>query len=255
MAAAVMLAVDEIEVSFGGLKAVDGVSFSVDSGEVFAIIGPNGAGKTSLFNLVSRIYDPSGGSILFEGRDITRLAPHDVVRAGIARTFQNIALFDNATVLDNLMLGRFRHCRSGIIGQAFFLPSVRREKDIDRRKVEEIIDFLELGKYRDVLVGGLPYGVRKIVELGRALASEPRLLLLDEPSSGLNVEETRDMVFWIQDIRDDLGVTILMIEHDMSLVSAVSDRVLAMNSGRVLALGTAQGVQMDPSVAAAYLGA
>jgi branched-chain amino acid transport system ATP-binding protein len=138
MAAAVMLAVDEIEVSFGGLKAVDGVSFSVDSGEVFAIIGPNGAGKTSLFNLVSRIYDPSGGSILFEGRDITRLAPHDVVRAGIARTFQNIALFDNATVLDNLMLGRFRHCRSGIIGQAFFLPSVRREKDIDRRKVEEI---------------------------------------------------------------------------------------------------------------------
>ncbi|MFM8548850.1 MAG: ABC transporter ATP-binding protein, partial [Betaproteobacteria bacterium] len=211
--------------------------------------------KTSLFNLVSRIYDPSGGSILFEGRDITRLAPHDVVRAGIARTFQNIAVFDNATVLDNLMLGRFRHCRSGIIGQAFFSPSVRREKDIDRRKVEEIIDFLELGKYRDVLVGGLPYGVRKIVELGRALASEPRLLLLDEPSSGLNVEETRDMVFWIQDIRDDLGVTILMIEHDMSLVSAVSDRVLAMNSGRVLALGTPQGVQMDPSVAAAYLGA
>ncbi|MGH7002519.1 MAG: ABC transporter ATP-binding protein [Alphaproteobacteria bacterium] len=249
-----LLAVSDVGIAFGGLKAVDGVSFAVEAREIFAIIGPNGAGKTTLFNLVSRIYEPSNGRIALEGRDITHIAPHDVVRAGIARTFQNIALFDNATVLDNLMLGRFRHGRAGLWRQALFTPFVRREKLADRRKVEEVIDFLEIGKYRDVLVGGLPYGVRKIVELGRALASEPRLLLLDEPSSGLNVEETSDMVFWIQDIRDDLNMTVLMIEHDMSLVSAVSDRVLAMNSGRMLALGAPTEVQRDPAVAAAYLG-
>jgi branched-chain amino acid transport system ATP-binding protein len=249
-----LLAVDELGISFGGLRAVDGVSFAVEAREIFAIIGPNGAGKTTLFNLISRIYEPAAGRIVFDGRDITRIAPHDVVRAGIARTFQNINLFDNATVLDNLMLGRYRHDRAGLWRQTLFTPFVRREKLADRRKVEEVIDFLELGKHRDVLVGGLPYGVRKIVELGRALAGQPRLLLLDEPSSGLNVEETRDMVFWIQDLRDDLDVTVIMIEHDMSLVSAVSDRVLAMSSGRTLALGPAALVQRDPSVAAAYLG-
>jgi branched-chain amino acid transport system ATP-binding protein len=253
-AGATLLDVSDVGIAFGGLKAVDGVSFAVAPREIFAIIGPNGAGKTTLFNLVSRIYEPSSGRIAFDGRDITHIAPHDVVRAGIARTFQNIALFDNATVLDNLMLGRFRHGRSGLLRQTLFTPFVRREKIADRRKVEEVIDFLEIGKYRDVLVGGLPYGVRKIVELGRALAAEPRLLLLDEPSSGLNVEETSDMVFWIQDIRDDLDVTVLMIEHDMSLVSAVSDRVLAMSSGRMLALGAPGDVQRDPAVAAAYLG-
>jgi len=250
-----LLAVDDVGISFGGLRAVDAVSFGVEAREIFAIIGPNGAGKTTLFNLVSRIYEPTSGRIVFDGHDITRIAPHAVVKAGIARTFQNIALFDNATVLDNLMLGRYRHDRSGLWQQALFTPSVRREKLADRRKVEEVIDFLELGKYRDVLVAGLPYGVRKIVELGRALAAEPRLILLDEPSSGLNVEETRDMVFWIQDMRDDLDMTVVMIEHDMSLVSAVSDRVLAMSSGRMLALGTPGEVQRDPGVAAAYLGA
>jgi branched-chain amino acid transport system ATP-binding protein len=152
------------------------------------------------------------------------------------------------------MVGRFRHDRTGLWRQTWFTPSVRREKLADRRKVEEVIDFLELGKYRDALVGGLPYGVRKIVELGRALAAEPRLLLLDEPSSGLNVEETNDMVFWIQDLRDDLDMTVILIEHDMTLVSAVSDRVLAMSSGRILALGAPGDVQRDPAVAAAYLG-
>jgi branched-chain amino acid transport system ATP-binding protein len=249
-----LLAVSDVGISFGGLRAVDAVSFAVEPREIFAIIGPNGAGKTTLFNIVSRIYESGTGSIVFDGRDITRIPPHDVVRAGIARTFQNINLFDNATVLDNLMLGRYRHHRSGILRQTLFTPFVRREKVADRRKVEEVIDFLELGKYRDVLVAGLPYGVRKIVELGRALAAEPRLILLDEPSSGLNVEETRDMVFWIQDMRDDLDMTVVMIEHDMSLVSAVSDRVLAMSSGRMLALGTPGEVQRDPGVAAAYLG-
>ncbi len=249
-----VLDVSDVGIAFGGLRAVDGVSFGVEPGEIFAIIGHNGAGKTTLFNLISRIYEPSSGRIAFDGRDITHIAPHDVVRAGIARTFQNIALFDNATVLDNLMLGRFRHGRAGLWQQTLFTTFVRREKIADRRKAEEVIDFLAIGKYRDVLVGGLPYGVRKIVELGRALAAEPRLLLLDEPSSGLNVEETNDMVFWIQDIRDDLDVTVLMIEHDMSLVSAVSDRVLAMSSGRMLALGAPGDVQRDPAVAAAYLG-
>jgi branched-chain amino acid transport system ATP-binding protein len=249
-----LLEVGDLGIGFGGLRAVDGVSFAVEAREVFAIIGPNGAGKTTLFNLISRIYEPDSGRIVFDGRDVTRIPPHDVVRAGIARTFQNINLFDNATVLDNLMLGRYRRGRGNLVQQTLFTPFVRREKFADRRKVEEVIDFLELGKYRDVLVAGLPYGVRKIVELGRALAAEPRLLLLDEPSSGLNVEETRDMVFWIQDLRDDLDMTIVMIEHDMSLVSAVSDRVLAMSSGRVLALGAPAEVQRDPNVAAAYLG-
>jgi len=249
-----LLAVDDVGISFGGLRAVDAVSFAVEPREIFAIIGPNGAGKTTLFNLISRIYEPTNGRIALDGTDITRIPPHEVVRAGIARTFQNINLFDNATVLDNLMLGRYRHDLSGLWQQALFTPFVRREKLADRRKVEEVIDFLELGKYRDVLVAGLPYGVRKIVELGRALAAEPRLILLDEPSSGLNVEETRDMVFWIQDMRDDLDMTVIMIEHDMSLVSAVSDRVLAMSSGRMLALGAPAEVQRDPAVAAAYLG-
>ena len=250
-----LLEVGDLGIGFGGLRAVDGVSFTVEAREVFAIIGPNGAGKTTLFNLISRIYEPDNGRIVFDGRDVTRIPPHYVVRAGIARTFQNINLFDNATVLDNLMLGRYRRGRGNLVQQTLFTPFVRREKVADRRKVEEVIDFLELAKYRDVLVAGLPYGVRKIVELGRALAAEPRLLLLDEPSSGLNVEETRDMVFWIQDLRDDLDMTIVMIEHDMSLVSAVSDRVLAMSSGRVLALGAPGEVQRDPNVAAAYLGA
>ena len=249
-----LLALSDIGVSFGGLRAVDGITFTVAPREIFAIIGPNGAGKTTLFNVISRIYEPDTGNIVFDGHDITHLAPHEVVTRGIARTFQNINLFDHATVLDNLMLGRYRHQRSGVLSQALFTPAVRREKLADRRKVEEVIDFLELGKYRDVMVAGLPYGVRKIVELGRALAAEPRLILLDEPSSGLNVEETRDMVYWIQDMRDDLDMTVVMIEHDMSLVSAVSDRVLAMNSGRQLALGSPQAVQGDPAVASAYLG-
>ena len=249
-----LLALSDIGVSFGGLRAVDGITFTVAPREIFAIIGPNGAGKTTLFNVISRIYEPDTGNIVFDGHDITHLAPHEVVTRGIARTFQNINLFDHATVLDNLMLGRYRHQRSGVLSQALFTPAVRQEKLADRRKVEEVIDFLELGKYRDVMVAGLPYGVRKIVELGRALAAEPRLILLDEPSSGLNVEETRDMVYWIQDMRDDLDMTVVMIEHDMSLVSAVSDRVLAMNSGRQLALGSPQAVQGDPAVASAYLG-
>jgi len=249
-----LLTLDDVSVGFGGIKAVAGVGFTVDRGEVFSVIGPNGAGKTSIFNLISRIYDADDGHIVFEGRDITHERPHRIAALGIARTFQNINLFENGSVLENLMLGRHRHDRTNLVQQVLFTPAVHREKRADRAKVEEIIELLELEKYRDSRIDGLAYGVRKIVEIGRALATAPKLLLLDEPSSGLNTEETNDLTFLIEDIKEDLGITVLMIEHDMGLVSAVSDRVLVMNAGRVLALGSVAGVQADPDVVAAFLG-
>ena len=239
---------------FGGLRAVDGVSFAIEPGEVFTIIGPNGAGKTTIFNLVSRIYEPTAGRLIFDGEDITRVPPHEVARRGIARTFQNIELFEHATVLQNLLLGRHAHKRSTFVEELLFLPRTRALELEHREAVEKIIDFLDLQPHRDSLVVNLAYGVRKVVEVGRALCTRPRLLLLDEPSSGLSVEETEDMAFWIQDIRSILGVTVLMVEHDMSLVSSVSDRVLAVNYGRPIALGTAREVQEHPEVIKAYLG-
>ncbi len=247
-------AVEDLGVSFGGIRAVDGVSFTVEPGQVFTIIGPNGAGKTTIFNLISRIYDPTDGRLVFRGEDITRVPPHEIARRGIARTFQNIELFEHATVLQNLLLGRHAHARPRLLPEALFLPSVRARERAHREAAEKVIDFLDLQPYRDSLVVNLPYGVRKVVEMGRALCTEPALLLLDEPSSGLSVEETEDMAFWIQDIRTLLGVTVLMVEHDMSLVGAVSDRVLALNYGRVLACGTCQEVQSHPDVVKAYLG-
>jgi len=250
-----LLEVDRLSIAFGGIRAVAEVSFSVDEGEIYAIIGPNGAGKTTVFNLISRLYDPDGGAISFAGQDLLALPGHRIPAAGIARTFQNIKLFDNASVLDNLMMGRYLHHRANLAQQVFFTPFTRREKLADRARVEEVIDFLELQRHRDKLVDGLPYGVKKVVELGRALALEPRLLLLDEPASGLSPEETDDLVFWIEDIRDELGVTVLMIEHDMKLVAAVSDRVLAMNSGEVIAEDAPGAIQAHPDVVAAYLGA
>jgi branched-chain amino acid transport system ATP-binding protein len=242
-------------INFGGVRAVDGVSFEVKAGEVFTIIGPNGAGKTTIFNLVSRIYDATSGRLVFRGEDITRVPPHEVARRGIARTFQNIELFEHATVLQNLLLGRHAHKRSRLVEELLFLPRVRALELEHRAAAEKVIDFLELQAYRDSLVVNLPYGVRKVVEMARALCTEPTLLLLDEPSSGLSVEETEDMAFWIQDIRGLLGITVLMVEHDMSLVSAVSDRVLALSYGRSIALGTAREVQEHPDVITAYLGA
>lgn len=244
----------DVAVQFGGIRAVDGVSFAVEKGKVFTIIGPNGAGKTTLFNLISRIYDPSQGSLYFAGEEITKVAPHKVAALGIARTFQNIELFEHATVLQNLLLGRHAHRKSNLVSEIFFTPSVKRMEVEHREKAEEVIDFLDLEHYRDSLVGGLSYGVRKVVELGRALCTEPKLLLLDEPSSGLNTEETEDMAFWIHDIKNDLGITVLMVEHDMALVSEVSDEVLALNYGRVLATGTPREVQEHPEVVKAYLG-
>ncbi|HWI84239.1 ABC transporter ATP-binding protein [Ramlibacter sp.] len=249
-----LLSVRDLAVRFGGVLAVNNVSFDVRRGEVFTLIGPNGAGKTTVFNLISRIYQPTAGSMVYEGRLLTQQPPHRIAALGIARTFQNIELFEHATVLHNLLIGRHTHRRTGLWSDLLFTPAARRAELEAREKVERVIEFLELQHHRDSLVAGLPYGVRKVVELARALCTEPKLLLLDEPSSGLNVEETDDMAFWIQDIRDDLGITVLMVEHDMALVSKVSDRVLAMNQGEVLALGTPREVQDHPGVIEAYLG-
>ena len=244
-----------LAINFGGIRALDGVTFEVEPGQIFTIIGPNGAGKTTIFNLVSRIYEPTAGRLIFDGEDNTLVAPHEVARRGIARTFQNIELFEHATVLQNLLLGRHAHKRSRFVEELLFLPRVRALELEHREAVEQVIDFLDLQPHRDSLVVNLAYGVRKVVEVARALCTRPRLLLLDEPSSGLSVEETEGMAFWIQDIRTILGVTVLMVEHDMSLVSSVSDRVLAVNYGRPIALGTAREVQEHPEVIKAYLGA
>lgn len=249
-----LLDVRDLTVQFGGIKAVDGVSFAVEPGEIFTIIGPNGAGKTTIFNLVSRVYTPTGGQIFYDGSNITSVAPQSIARHGIARTFQNIELFDHASVIENLLVGCHVQGKTSLLADMFFLPSVLRQEVEFRRKVEEIIDFLELALYRDSTIASLSYGVRKVVEIGRALAIGPKLLLLDEPSSGLNPEETDDMAHWIRDIRDNLGITVVMVEHDMALVRRVSDRVLALESGRVLSVGSPEQVISDPNVVRAYLG-
>jgi branched-chain amino acid transport system ATP-binding protein len=245
---------ESLSINFGGVQALEDVSFEVEPGQVFTIIGPNGAGKTTVFNLVSRIYEPSHGRLVFCDEDITGVPPHEIARRGIARTFQNIELFEQATVLQNLLLGRHVHTGSRFMEELLFLPRVRAGELAHREAAEKVIEFLDLQPYRDRLIANLPYGIRKVVELARALCTEPKLLLLDEPSSGLSVEETEDMAFWIQDIRSLLDITVLMVEHDMSLVSAVSDRVLALNYGRTIAQGTAREVQEQPDVVKAYLG-
>ena len=250
----ILLSAHDLTVRFGGVLAVNGVSFDVRQGEVFTLIGPNGAGKTTVFNLISRIYTATSGHLDFQGQLLSDVPPHAVAAMGIARTFQNIELFEHATVLQNLLIGRHVHNRTGFWSQMLFTSTVRNAERATRQKVEEVIDFLDLQHYRDTLVAGLPYGVRKVVELARALCTDPKLLLLDEPSSGLNVEETADMAFWIQDIQHDLGITVLMVEHDMSLVSKVSNRVLAMNQGEVLAMGEPAHVQANEAVIEAYLG-
>ncbi|MEM9124859.1 MAG: ABC transporter ATP-binding protein [Pseudomonadota bacterium] len=249
-----LIAFDNVTLSFGGLVAVNALSFEVEQGEVFAIVGPNGAGKSTVFNLISRFYDPESGAIRFGNRDLLQIKPSGVAALGVARTFQNIELFEHATVLQNLLVGRHRHRRTGLVSEALFLPSARRQEIENREKVEQVIDFLDLQAYRDKMISGLPYGVRKVVELARALATDPKVLLLDEPASGLSVEETTDMRWWIDDIRRQMGITVLMVEHDMGLVSGVSDRVLAMADGARLTIGTPAEVQSHPAVIEAYLG-
>ncbi len=249
-----LLEFENVTLKFGGLIAVNDLSFSVEQGEVFAIVGPNGAGKSTVFNLISRFYDPFAGAIRFDGHDLLQVKPSAVAAYGVARTFQNIELFEHATVLQNLLVGRHRHRHTNLLSEMLFLPSARRQEIENREKVEEIIDFLDLQAYRDKMIAGLPYGVRKVVEVARALATDPKLLLLDEPASGLSVEETTDMRWWIDDIRRQMGITVLMVEHDMGLVSGVSDRVLAMADGAKLALGTPAQVQSHPAVVEAYLG-
>jgi branched-chain amino acid transport system ATP-binding protein len=249
--------IHNLTVTFGGLKAVDNVSLNVNRRSIFSIIGPNGAGKTTIFNCINGLYTPDSGKIVFKGEEITGLKPHKIAWKGIARTFQNIELFSWMTTMENLMLGRHIHMKTGIwSGSTFFRRGSKaaQEEIRHRERVERIIDLLDLQSARNQFVGGLPYGTQKLVELGRALALDPELLLLDEPSAGMNSEEKQDLIFWIKDIQDELGVTILLIEHDMRMVMDISDRILAINFGKPIGEGIPTEVQNNPEVLKAYLG-
>ncbi|MBT4380145.1 MAG: ABC transporter ATP-binding protein [Gammaproteobacteria bacterium] len=249
-----LLTANNLSLSFGGVHAVEDVSFSVNKGEVFSIIGPNGAGKTTLFNLISRIYDASTGSIRFNEQDISQVPTHRIAELGIARTFQNTELFEQETVLRNLLIGQHVHRRTNLLQEFLFLPSARQQELRFRKDVEDVIDLLDLQHYRHQVIANLPYGVRKMVEVARALCLKPRLLLLDEPSSGLNPEETEDLSFQIEDINEELGTTIIMVEHDMNLVSRTSTRVMALADGKLIAVGSPVDIQQHPEVLKAYLG-
>jgi branched-chain amino acid transport system ATP-binding protein len=250
----VVLEVRDLAVQFGGLKAVDGVSFAVSDNEILAVIGPNGAGKTTIFNVLSRIYRPDRGSISFAGEELTRLRSDELPRLGLARTFQNIELFAGTTVLSNILLGCHVHRRTGLLSELLFLPSVRRQEIAFRAQVDELVELLDLSAYLHAEIASLPYGIRKTVELARALAIRPRLLLLDEPSSGLNVEETARVGELIGRIRDSFKTAVMMVEHDMSLVNGVSDRVIALDAGRVVAEGSPDEIRNNAAVKSAYLG-
>jgi len=245
--------IESLNVSFGGLQALLNVNMEVEKEQILAIIGPNGAGKTTLVNCISGLYNYNG-EINFKGRPLSRLRPHEISKLGIARTFQNIELFEHATVLQNLMVGRFSNRNTNFISEMLFLPNTLRQELNDRRKVEEIIDLLEIEPYRDQVVATLPYGIQKLVEIGRALATDPELLILDEPASGLNIDETEDLMWWITDVNEEFGVTIILIEHDMRVVMRISNRICVLDQGAVIASGGPDEVMNNPKVKAAYLG-
>ena len=248
------LTVKNLSISFSGLRALSAVSFGVRKGELFAIIGPNGSGKTTIFNCISRIYMPEEGEIRFGEIDLLKLKPYHIPGLGIARGFQNLALFSNLSVLDNLILGRHSLMKSGVLSGAFFFGKALREEIQHRQKIEEIIDFLEMENIRKEIVGSLPLGLQKRVDLGRALAMEPKILLLDEPVAGMNVEETEDIARFIIDVNEELEVTIVLIEHDMGIVMDIADRICVLNFGEKIAEGDREEIKNNPLVIEAYLG-
>ena len=249
-----ILEVEDITLWFGGVTAISDVAFHVNPGELFSIIGPNGAGKTSIFNTISQVYHPQEGDIRFEGSSIMGTRPDRVAEMGIARTFQNIELFPQMTVIDNLLTGRHIQMKGSIFSGAIWWGKAKREEMENRRQVEDIIDFLEIEQWRKYPVALLPYGIQKRVELGRALAMDPKILLLDEPVAGMNLEETEDMARFILDIKRELGIPMVMVEHDMGLVMDIADRVMVLDFGQQIAIGTPDEVQANPDVIAAYLG-
>jgi len=245
---------EEITLSFGGISALMGVNFSVKKGEVFSIIGPNGAGKSSLYNVINGFYHPQRGRVIFKGQEITHMKPYEIARLGIARSFQNIELFKHMSVLENMMLGRHIHIKYGLFSSMLYFGPGRKEEVIHRKRVEDIIDFLEIEHIRKKQVGTLSYGLQKRVEMARALCLEPEILLLDEPMAGMNLEETEDMCRFIVDVNTEWGMTVLLIEHDMGVVMDMSDRLMVLDFGESIAEGTPEEVQKNEKVATAYLG-
>jgi branched-chain amino acid transport system ATP-binding protein len=249
-----LLSVDGLTVRFAGVTALSDVSFAVPPGELFAVIGPNGAGKTSLFNVLSRVYQPAAGRVTFDGRDLLRLKAHQIARIGIARTFQNLGQFPHTTVLDYLLLGRHARMASGVALGGLYLGPTRREEHENRAYCFRLLDLLRISQVAGAPLGTLPFGVQKRVDLARALALQPKLLLLDEPVAGMNLSETRDMAAVILDVKEQLGVTQILVEHDMAMVMGIVDRVLVLDFGRVIALGRPEEAQANPDVIKAYLG-